>query len=93
LGLYRAIPRSKLRLKVISEIKNNLWISLLAMAIACVPLLPPLPVFGCLEAGSIPEILAFGTPHLIRGAIRVHVGEEIGIFVIYSGENQCEQQS
>jgi hypothetical protein len=49
------------------------------MAIACLPLLP---VFGCLEAGSITEILAFGTPHLIRGAIRVHLGEENAIFVI-----------
>jgi hypothetical protein len=49
------------------------------MATACVPLLP---VFSCLKAGSITENLAFGTLPLIRGAIRVYIGEENGTFVI-----------
>jgi len=81
LSLYRAVPRSKLLFKVIPVIENNIYIPSLAMPIAR---LPPLPVFCFLEAGRIAEFLAVGTPHLIRGVIRVHIGNvgQRGIVIV-----------
>jgi hypothetical protein len=41
-------------------------------------------VFCFLEAGRIAEFLAVGTPHLIRGVIRVHIGNvgQKGIMIV-----------
>jgi hypothetical protein len=57
------------------------------MPIACLPLLP---VCCFLEAGRIAKFLAAGTPHLIRGVIRVHIGNvgQKGIFVIVKKSGQ-----
>ena len=62
--------RDKLLFEIIPVIKNNTYVSFLAMPVACLPLLS---VFCCFEACGIAEFLAARTPHLIRGAIGIHI--------------------